>query len=187
MGMWLVAGCGAQHAGARESDHYEIISGTALGPVRIGELRKHVEGTLHDGVELRRQAVRAGDGTVAWTAYEVRYAGSGVSVIYAKADSAAPRVIAVETQSPRYASRSGVRVGESLSAIRKKTPIQCINQDSGPLGGRRTTLCFTDRPETAGVVLQVTNGAVARILVVAKPGSKLAAMFPQSGTMDIVP
>jgi hypothetical protein len=129
-----------------------IVPPSQIGGVRLQEPRARVDVVLGraTGVRIVR---RTGPRVIS-----VEYPEAGLTAIYSVV-AGVPRAAAFVTTDPRYATRSGVRVGSPLATVRRAPGMRCYNDGDSCEQG----LAY----EKPGVVYSLIVGRVVRIEVVA--------------------
>jgi hypothetical protein len=90
----------------------------SIGPVTIGESRAKVEVRLGPG-----KSEPLGD-AASFLSARVRYPAAGLEVSYSKS-ATRPIVLQVATQSSRYHTRSGIRIGSVIDRLGGLVPVTC--------------------------------------------------------------
>ncbi|MGH3427759.1 MAG: hypothetical protein ACRDQZ_09365 [Mycobacteriales bacterium] len=132
-----------------------------IGGIHALEKRTEVEHVLGTGAVLSTVIRHPKTGTV--TIQRVHYATSRLTVVYDQGGGQPQMVYAVFTNSPRYHTSSGLRVGSTLAQARRTPGIHCYYQVKyfacqGGVGYEKPIVSFTVR---SGKVVRVFMAAVA--------------------------
>jgi hypothetical protein len=148
----LAAALGGAAQAAEVARSTLIVPPNRIGGVRLQESRARVDAALGRATGVR--VVRSSSPRV----ISVDYPEAGLTAIYSIV-AGTPRVAALITGDPRYATRSGVHVGSTLAATRRAPGMRCFNGGATCQQG----LAY----EKPGVVYSLIAGRVTRIAVVA--------------------
>ncbi|HEY3766323.1 MAG TPA: hypothetical protein VGL44_14285 [Gaiellales bacterium] len=157
----LAAACGGGHA-AHPADPNTTIDVTgSIGGIHARESRAAVERVLGPGRTISTVTHRPRTGTI--TLRRVRYAASGLLVVYVQSPGRPQWVFGVFTSDSRYRTASGLGVGSPLVKARGTPGVRCYDQKAyvacqGGLGYEKPIVSFTVR---SGRVVRVFMAAVA--------------------------